>query len=660
VSETLSSSDSSTRDDPALQLVSVGREYEGDPPTTTLREINLTIEHGEYVCIVGPSGSGKSSLLNQMGLLDRPSSGQVLVDGIDTGSLPEADRTRLRADQISFVFQEFHLLNHRTVLENVVLGMLYTVPDVRVRDERARVAIERVGLTHRISASPRTLSGGERQRVAIARAVANEPSILLCDEPTGNLDSTNSKSILRLLSELRGDRTTLVVITHDPTVAEAADRRITVRDGSIVGDDRRSDELTSAGLRVGRQPRDSTRGHHVSFTDLVTEAIASLSQRISRTLFTMIGAVLGIGAFVAVLGLNATAAGQVVSDFSITRATTVTVNEAGATEARDTVLSFPIDADGIANSMNGVVEAGLAWQLPTGGAVAVTTSLDPRADSKKIVVTAASPGYLRFLDPTLSSGRLYGSFHDDRHLPVAVLGEGAARDLNISTVRNQPTIFVQGTAFTVVGIIGDVVHDPSALSSIFIPEQIALDIFGEPLVETPAQMRIQTEVGAAEVVASQISLALRPDQPALLQVIPPAEPFEVESRVSGSLQTLFLLLAGVIVLIAAASIANVNLVSVLERTPEIGLRRAIGARPRDIARQIVLETGLTGLLGGLVGTAIAVCSVVITAAALSWTAILNPSITVLGPVLGAAIGLLAGWYPARQASRIEPIAALRR
>ena len=652
---------------PALRLDGISRVVPGDPPIAVLQEIDLIVERGEYVCIVGPSGSGKSSLLNQLGLLDRPSQGRFLLDGIDTGSLTERDRTRLRAERIGFVFQEFHLLNQRTVLANVALGMVYTEQDPELRDAKAREAITRVGLEHRMDALPATLSGGERQRTAIARAVAGQPNILLCDEPTGNLDSGNSANILALLAELCTDGVTLVVVTHDQSVADAAQRQIVLRDGALVADRRistpvpvdqaKSDEIPDLDLKRWDKER-KRRG--VRLSDLGFEAIASLGQRLSRTLVTMAGTALGIGAFVAVLGLNSTAAGQIASDFSLTRATEVTVNDVGGSDVKGSVFSFPLDADTIATSIDGVSEAGVTWQLPIGGSVPVATSLDPRADEARVVISAASPGYLRTLGTVMESGKLFTAFHDDRKLPVAILGAGAARELNISTVRNQPTVFIQGTAFTVVGIIADVEHDPSVLSSILIPAQTALEIYGEPLTETPAQMRVRTAVGAAEVVAAQLPLALRPDQPTLLQAIPPTKPFEVESRVSESLQSLFLLLAAVILLIAAASIANVNLITVLERTPELGLRRAIGAQPRDISRQILFETGFIGLIGGLAGTALAVAAVVSTAAVMSWTAILNPFVTLLGPVLGVLVGVLAGLFPARRASKIEPIAALRR
>ncbi len=219
---------------PVVHLMSVARTYQaGTVDVLALKEATLQIDRGEYVSIVGPSGSGKSTLLNIIGLLDRPTDGTYLLEGTDVGTLKEGARTLLRGSRIGFVFQAFHLLPHRTVLENVKLAMLYGETDRKSRDERAREALDRVGLSHRVGFKPVQLSGGERQRVAIARAIVGRPSLLLCDEPTGNLDTVNSSTILGLFEELRRDGLTLVVITHDQDVSRHAERRVSITDGTL-------------------------------------------------------------------------------------------------------------------------------------------------------------------------------------------------------------------------------------------------------------------------------------------------------------------------------------------------------------------------------------------------------------------------------------------
>ncbi|MGP4005682.1 ABC transporter ATP-binding protein [Streptomyces sp. 4N124] len=219
---------------PVLELRAAALTYPGPPPVEALKPCDLRIERGEYVTVVGPSGSGKSTFLNIAGLLDTPTAGACLLDGHDTGSLKDAERTALRGRRIGFVFQSFHLLPHRSARENVELAMVYGGRVRRAqRAAHAREALERVGLGPRVDALPTRLSGGERQRVAVARALVARPSLLLCDEPTGNLDTATAESVLRLLDELHGDGMTLVVITHDPAVAARARRTITIRDGVL-------------------------------------------------------------------------------------------------------------------------------------------------------------------------------------------------------------------------------------------------------------------------------------------------------------------------------------------------------------------------------------------------------------------------------------------
>lgn len=216
---------------PVVELVDLTRTFPG--PVNALTDVNLTVRSGDYLSIIGPSGSGKSTLLHILGLLDRPTSGEYRLDGLPTGSASESDRAALRGGRIGFVFQSFHLLPHRTVLDNVLLATLYSGVPRGEREQRARTALERVGLDHRVDFTPSTLSGGERQRVAIARSVVADPKLLLADEPTGNLDTKNSAGIMDLFDELHADGLTLVVITHDLAVSARAERRVRISDGRL-------------------------------------------------------------------------------------------------------------------------------------------------------------------------------------------------------------------------------------------------------------------------------------------------------------------------------------------------------------------------------------------------------------------------------------------
>lgn len=217
-----------------IRLAGVGRTFRsGDIEVRALRDADLEVRRGEYLSIVGPSGSGKSTLLNIVALLDRHTSGTYRFEGTDVTELSEGARTGLRAHRIGFVFQSFHLLAHRTVTENVIMSMLYNSVPPRERRARARAALDRVGLDHRAGFRPGRLSGGERQRVAIARAIATRPAILICDEPTGNLDSASTEAVLELFDDLRSDGLTLLVVTHDDAVSSRAERIVRMHDGRL-------------------------------------------------------------------------------------------------------------------------------------------------------------------------------------------------------------------------------------------------------------------------------------------------------------------------------------------------------------------------------------------------------------------------------------------
>jgi putative ABC transport system permease protein len=265
------------------------------------------------------------------------------------------------------------------------------------------------------------------------------------------------------------------------------------------------------------------------------------------------------------------------------------------------------------------------------------------------------------MGPTVKTGTLFNAFHDRRGERVAVLGEAAAARLGIAQLTAQPAVFINRRAFTVVGIVSDTQRLPEMLLGVIIPRTTAERLYPPPdPSREPAQMVVQTRTGAAQLVARQAPVALRPDNPALLRATPPPDPQSLRSRVDTDLAGLFLALAGICLLVGAVGILNTTLVAVLERVGEIGLRRALGARPRHIATQFLTESTALGTLGGLLGTALGVALVVAVAVANGWTAILEPVTVLPAPLIGSVVGMLAGAYPAIRAATIEPLEALRR
>jgi putative ABC transport system permease protein len=395
--------------------------------------------------------------------------------------------------------------------------------------------------------------------------------------------------------------------------------------------------------------------------DLAGEAIAGLLQRPGRSVLTVLGTVAGIGGFVAIVALSQTAAGQIGKEFNVQDATQVTVNDTGARSGpAGRTMDFPTNADALANRIHGVVAAGVWWPVNF-GQISVS-ALPPSADGTKVglPVTAASPGALVASGAQLAAGVLFNQFHEATAQDVAVLSKTAAAQLGISSLVNEPAIFIGGQPFTVVGILADDPRLPQLNLGVTVPESAALRLWGSPQPAGPAQMLIHTRLGAAQVVAEQAAVALRPDNPKLLTATAPVNPAQLKKSVTASFNAVFLALAGVALVIGAVGIANTTLVAVLERSSEIGLRRALGARPRHIAIQFLAESTALGLFGGLVGACFGVLVAIAVTISEHWTALLDSRVVFVAPAAGAVIGLLAGLYPALRASTIEPADALRR
>lgn len=392
--------------------------------------------------------------------------------------------------------------------------------------------------------------------------------------------------------------------------------------------------------------------------DLIAESIAGIFARPGRTALTILGTVLGIGALVATLGVARTAGNQIVGRFDELAATSVVVtNEAGFFGGGARV-AIPADAADRVSRLNGVNAAGSFGTVDVGGALVRSVPIpDPLAQTEfQMSVYAASPDLLGAVRGELRTGRFFDVGHSERADQVVVLGPGAAQRLNITRVDQQPVIFVGDEVFVVTGIIEDVLRQPELLNAIIIPEGTAREIYG---FTSSSTVQIDVEVGAASLIADQAAIAIYPDEPNLLQVQKPPEPEDLRRDVEGDVNALFLVLGGVSLLVGAIGIANVTLVSVLERVGEIGLRRALGAARRHIAAQFLVESTTMGFIGGVIGASMGVLVIVAISASRTWTPVLDPWMPLLAPFIGAATGLVAGLYPAIRAATMEPVEALR-
>jgi macrolide transport system ATP-binding/permease protein len=444
------------------------------------------------------------------------------------------------------------------------------------------------------------------------------PSLLLCDEPTGNLDSRSSKSILDLFEKLNDEGLTLVVVTHDEGVARRAARRVHIVDGAIQRDSATGSEKATHGPAPGaaEPKRTSVSRSGVTFRDLFNEALAGMLARPTRMALTVLGVVIGVTALVATIGLTRTAGNRIISQFDQLAATEIFVS---AKPGRSTGIidprAIPWDAADRLRRLNGVVAAG-----------------------------------------TVETGRLPDLGHSHRADRVAVLGPDAARRLGIQRLDQLPAISIGDDLYLVIGILSDVARRPELLGAAIIPEGTARRDFR---LEGPSMVVVETRIGAAYLIADQARTALRPEDPRALKVEVPLEPRRVRDEVQTDLNVMFLLLGGLSLVVGAIGIANITLVGVMERTGEIGLRRAIGATRSHIAAQFLLESASMGVIGGIIGASIGVLIVVAVAAYQIWTPVLDPAAPFLAPVVGGAIGLVSGTYPALRAAQLEPVEAFR-
>ncbi|WP_231916091.1 ABC transporter permease [Microbacterium karelineae] len=406
--------------------------------------------------------------------------------------------------------------------------------------------------------------------------------------------------------------------------------------------------------------RPVARGDRFTASDLVLEATTDIGSRPGRLVVTIVGTVLGIGSLVATWGFAQTAAGQIASQFDAVAATQVTIvpEERSAGGQSAAIGTIPWDAPSRLGNLSGVEHAALLSDVSIGEAeiTAVPINDPSSAQVAPPPVKAASAELLDVVEGTLREGRMFDAGHDERGDRVTVLGGRVADQLNIVRVDQQPSIFIDGIAYAVIGILDETVTRGELRDAVIIPDGAARSDFG---LGAPAEAIARIAVGAGPQVAEQAALVLAPDQADTLKVRAPSAGSDLGSAVQADVNVVFLIVGGVALLAGGVGIANVTLLSVMERTGEIGLRRALGATRRQIGAQFTVESIVIGLLGGLIGAALGVIAVIVVAAVQQWTAVVDPLVACAGVVLGALVGWLSGWYPARRAARVEPVTALR-
>lgn len=654
-----------------LELHDIGKTYPGPAGTKALSQVSLEIADGDFVSITGPSGSGKSSLLNVLGLLDGAGSGSYRIRGEPVEKLTPRRTDALRSRTFGFVFQSSPVVAGRSVAKNVEVPLAIVGTPTGERPALVQAALHRVGIAHKAGDAATLLSGGERQRLAIARALVHQPDVLLLDEPTGNLDSKNTSQVIDLLKELNASGTTIVLVTHDPVLAEAATRHLMVEDGRVreavahVLPPARADsppmqggEGVPAGRAAAEMAAPSRRRLGTRALDAFSDAVYGIVARPLRTLLLVAVIVLSSGGLVAAQGISRSAADQV-SDLLTAAALDEVFASSSADNGLDAGPPFTAAQLGRALKLDGVTGGGLETRdisdIPLSRLAPSSVETRSRG-AMRGEVRGADAGVLRadgaVVDNPSAPHLLDGPLADH----VALVGAKLAEKLSISAAEPGVKVWLAGRPFDVVGIVTETEIEPQLLDSVIVANGALASRVGSV---TRSTMFLRTLPGLSHNVGEALPYAIDAAHPNRTKVQSLADLGSIRAGVDSQLGGLVLLMALVLLGLAVLATAAVMAGAVLSRKAEIGLRRAMGASSAATARLFVLEGAALGAAGGLVGASGGVLATLAACASQHWTPTVSVTTTLTGIAVGVLVGAVSTIVPALQAGRVQPALALR-
>ena len=706
-----------------IRLENICKSYRrGNLEIPVLRGVTLTIERGELVALVGVSGSGKSTLMNILGCLDHPTSGQYWLDGKEISSASPDDRAHLRNTKLGFVFQNFNLLPRTSALNNARLPLDYSPAHPSDADCRrhAQNILQLVGLGERMDHEPAALSGGQQQRVAIARSLMNRPSLLLADEPTGNLDSRTTEDVLRLLQQLNQDEgLTIILVTHDENVARHAQRVIRMKDGVIIeeGAPAQARRLNRAQAQaLPAPPGASLAANWTGLKNLARTgrtALRALRRNVMRSALTCLGIIIGVAAVIAMMEIGGGSTRSIENAIaslgaSVIQLDSIDVSVGGVSSGRGGSLDLTIeDAEALrreCSALQGVAPSVDCW----GQVIAGNRNWRPSR------ILGSTPDYLFVRNWPLADGEPFTMDDVRSSSPVCLIGQTVAQRLFGAESPLGKDVRLRGIALKVIGVLsrkganvmgGD--QDDFLLAPL---TTIKYRIFGQrqatqaqaapaassgntrnqiypnqqpPLypiqsasqaANTPQLTRFADldDVWVAAGSPQNIPLAIRQinsvlrdrhhiapgglDDFRIRDLTEISQTFAATSRI---MTNLLLAVALISLIVGGVGIMNIMLVSVTERTREIGIRMALGARARDILRQFLVEAVVLCLAGGLAGILLGRGVSITITSLLHWPTLLSLPAIIASVAVSCTVGILFGFYPAWKASRLDPIEALR-
>jgi macrolide transport system ATP-binding/permease protein len=642
-----------------LELQGVFRTFPaGEQELTVLNDVNLTIKHGEMVAIIGTSGSGKSTLMNILGCLDKPSRGRYLINGQDTSTMGNDALARLRREYFGFIFQRYHLLGDLNAVGNVEVPAVYAGDDRLKRKARAENLLSRLGLAERLDHRPSQLSGGQQQRVSVARALMNGGDVILADEPTGALDSKSGEEMLQLLQELHQEGHTIIIVTHDKHVAEFADRIIEIKDGVIIKDTQKAPTTASAPQPIIRKSKTNKRWFSPDrYIEALKMALLAMSSHRLRTFLTMLGIIIGIASVVSVVALGEGSQQAVLKNIASMGTNTIDIRPGqGFGDRRSNRIKTLVPSD---------AEALTTLPFVDSVTPSVSTNVTIRYENQAVTssVNGVGPDYFRVKGYSLASGQYF----DEASV------ETLAQEVIIDYNTNQE-MFPKGDAVGEIIFLGDL---PARIIGVTKKYE---STFGNndslrvwlPYTTVSGRMMGQHYLDSITVRVSDSAPSSASEQALvnLLKMRHGTQDFftintdTIRQNIEKTTATMTLLISAIAVIsliVGGIGVMNIMLVSVTERTKEIGVRMAVGARQSDILRQFLIEAVLVCLCGGIFGIALAyLIGVIFQYAGGSFQMIYSTTSIVVAFLCSTLIGVLFGFLPARNAAQLDPVDALSR
>ncbi|EKN4764240.1 MacB family efflux pump subunit [Yersinia enterocolitica] len=649
-----------------LQLDNVSRWFiSGEERVQVLKNINLTIHSGEMVAIVGASGSGKSTLMNILGCLDKPSSGEYLVAGRIPQHLDSNELAELRREHFGFIFQRYHLLNDLSAQENVEIPAIYAGVNREERRQRAASLLSRLGLVDRLDYRPSQLSGGQQQRVSIARALMNGGEVILADEPTGALDTHSGTEVLNILKGLHQQGHTVVIVTHDMSIAEHAQRIIELRDGEVIADRQMPQPELPAKISTIETPDIAHKPPLVSWKaqrDRLQEAfkmalLAMSAQRL-RTLLTMLGIIIGIASVVSVVALGKGSQQQVLANINSMGTSTLEIfpgKDFGDMRSAAIHTLRATDADALAQQ--GYIHS----VTPT-----VSTSTTLRYGNKSVSGTVNGVGEQYFLvrGYTLAQGMAFNRTGIDNLMQEAVIDENTRDKLFPNGENPLGKVILLGSL--PCRVIGVAAKKQSGFGSdenlnVWIPYTTAMKrMLGQSYLKS-ITVRVNDDIDLANAEQGVTKLLTQRHGTQDFFVMNTDSIRQTIEKTTSTMTLLVSMIAVISLVVGGIGVMNIMLVSVTERTKEIGVRMAVGARTSDIMQQFLIEAVLVCLLGGCLGVVLSlVIGLLFSQFSSSFSMVYSATSIITAFICSSLIGVIFGFFPAKRAAQMDPIRALER